>query len=408
MSFSTGQVKKRRYDRYRRGVLRSCWSMRFPTRTLLGLVVGALLLCGCNQAPDAALRAEAPAIPLATIETQNTPTLPQSASMPSTPEVQTGVQTQPVAPVEIPVQEIALAGPAASAQAEISGMAWFQDNLILLPQFPKRISTAGDGALLAIPRQRLLDYIQGKDTQPILPVEIPILTGGIEKEMLIFEGFEAIAFQDNRVYLAIEGRSGVNMMGYLVRGEVSADLSEIRLEAKSLTANPPQARQQNRTDEAILVAGGKLLTFFESNGAQANPGSYASVFDLNLQAQGKLDIPPVEYRLTDATPLDQHGNFWMINYFFPGDVDLIADHDPLAEEFGEGASHSQSEAVERLLEFHYSEQGIALTDTPPLLLQLDLKLGARNWEGIARLDEFGFLLVTDKHPGTILGFVATP
>jgi len=32
---------------------------------------------------------------------------------------------------------------------------------------------------------------------------------------------------------------------------------------------------------------------------------------------------------------------------------------------------------------------------------------ARNWEGIVRLDNRGFLLATDKFPTTILGFVPT-
>jgi len=30
---------------------------------------------------------------------------------------------------------------------------------------------------------------------------------------------------------------------------------------------------------------------------------------------------------------------------------------------------------------------------------------SRNWEGIAMLDQRGFLLVTDQHPNTILAFV---
>jgi hypothetical protein len=32
----------------------------------------------------------------------------------------------------------------------------------------------------------------------------------------------------------------------------------------------------------------------------------------------------------------------------------------------------------------------------------------RNWEGLVRLDDRGFLLVTDLFPGTILGFVPAP
>jgi hypothetical protein len=29
----------------------------------------------------------------------------------------------------------------------------------------------------------------------------------------------------------------------------------------------------------------------------------------------------------------------------------------------------------------------------------------RNWEGLVRLDDYGFLLATDKYPRTILAFV---
>jgi hypothetical protein len=32
---------------------------------------------------------------------------------------------------------------------------------------------------------------------------------------------------------------------------------------------------------------------------------------------------------------------------------------------------------------------------------------ARNWEAIARLDDVGFLLATDKYPETIFAFVST-
>ena len=64
--------------------------------------------------------------------------------------------------------------------------------------------------------------------------------------------------------------------------------------------------------------------------------------------------------------------------------------------------------VERLLAFQFTEDGIVLAPLAPIQLQLLPDDEARNWEGIARLDERGFLLVTDKFPETILAFVANP
>jgi hypothetical protein len=33
---------------------------------------------------------------------------------------------------------------------------------------------------------------------------------------------------------------------------------------------------------------------------------------------------------------------------------------------------------------------------------------SRNWEGLVLFDQRGFLVATDKYPGTLLGFVEMP
>ena len=330
------------------------------------------------------------------------------AELSPTPTKDSQGQALPNPVQEAPIQVIPLDGPAALAQAEYSGMAWYQDQLVLLPQYPQRMSDHADGLLYAITRQEILDFIQGKTSQPIRPRQVILKSQELEKKVSQFEGFEAIAFDGQQVYLTIEARDGLNMMGYLVKGEVQGDLNEIHLDVNSLTRNPPQQDQSNRSDEAILIANDQLLTFFESNGAQANPDSHASLFDLNLTPTGILEFPAIEYRLTDATEIDASGRFWMMNYFFPGDTDLLPLSDPIRETFGAGITHAQSETVERLLEFQYTSQGIRLSGTPPIQFQLSSPDESRNWEGLVRLDDLGFLIITDKFPETILGFVAYP
>lgn len=311
-------------------------------------------------------------------------------------------------PDEVPMLTIPLDGPAALTQAEYSGMAWYQDELVLMPQYPQRMSEQEGGILFAIPRQALLDFIQGKSSQPIRPREVPLISENLESTISQFEGFEALAFHDQTAYFTIEAREGVRMMGYLVAGQVIGDLEAIQLHPSSLTENVPQENQSNRSDEAILIADDHILTFFESNGAQVNPNAHATVFNLELNFQGILDLPAVEYRLTDATLLDEQDRFWMMNYFFPGDTDLLPLNDPIRETFGAGATHSQSKTVERLLEFQYTPEGIQLTNTPPIQMQIESVDESRNWEGLVRLDGLGFLVVTDKFPKTIFGFIAYP
>ena len=70
----------------------------------------------------------------------------------------------------------------------------------------------------------------------------------------------------------------------------------------------------------------------------------------------------------------------------------------------EGKSHQNSDVGERLIEFEFNEDKIQLSGRDPIQIELDEK-GARNWEGIVRLDDRGFLIATDKYPEMILGFI---
>ena len=298
-----------------------------------------------------------------------------------------------------------LEGAASASRAEYSGMAWYGETLVLLPQYPSRFSRSGDGALLGIAKADILAYLDGKSTEPLKPRSIPLQAGGIASRLRGFEGFESIAFAGERVFLTIETSPGKKMLGYLISGTVAPDLASITLDPDRLAEIQPQADFSNQSDEALLVWGERIFTFYEANGAKANPSPVAHIFDFSLQPQGTLPIPNLEYRLTDVTPPDAQGRFWAINYFFPGDTHLLSLSDPLAEKYGKGPTHARSAVVERLVELQLSPDRISLNGTPPIQLELLGDGSARNWEGIAPLDGRGFLLVTDTHPETLLGFV---
>jgi hypothetical protein len=293
-------------------------------------------------------------------------------------------------------------------------MAWYGDYLILLPQYPDFAIPEADGAVFALPKADLLAYLDGTRTDPLEPILIPFIAPGLADQIVGFEGYEAITFFGDQAFLTIEAREASRpsgMRGYLVSGRIAPDLGSLVLNTAAVTEIVSQPKVGNKSDEALLVAGDKLVTIYEVNGAAINPSPVAHLFDMQLAPSGTIPFPNVEYRITDATTLDREGRFWAINYFFPGDTKLATDSDPLAERYGQGPTHAQFETVERLLEFEYSESGISLVDRPPLQLALpDSLVGGlgRNWEGLVRLDDRGFLLVTDLFPGTILGFVPAP
>lgn len=353
---------------------------------IVQLVVVLLLLAGCTLRPPTA----APA-----------PTQPSAAQTASSAE-------RPAAVTEIAVTPLPLDGPAARNTAEFSGLAWYADTLILLPQFPRQVSDLPGGALFALSKAELLARIDGQTTAPLQPVPVPINSAALQSAIPGFEGFEALAIHGSQVFLTIEAGPGDLMKSYLVRGTIAPDLSEIRLDTAAPVEVPLDVQITNYSNEAIVIDGERLLLFYESNGAEFNPESRAYAYTFDLQPAGTLDLPALEYRLTDAAAADPQSRFWVSNYFFPGDLKIMPQRDPLAEQYGQGPTHAGASVVERLVELQLPRQpgqAITFSGTPPLQIQLMEGQVARNWEGLVRLDGRGFLLVTDKFPDTILAFL---
>jgi len=322
--------------------------------------------------------------------------------MPATPPPPTA--TPDIFLDEIEVQELPLGAPLDEAEAEISGMAWYKETLVLLPQFPERYN----GQLFGVLKADIEAHIASESSTPLVPFPMAFDDSGLHDSIEGFEGFEAIAFAGGQVFVTIEARrTATTMTGYIVAGAITASGS-MRLNPATLIELPAPVPLENYSDEAITIAGVRLFTFYEANGATVNPNAVAHAFSLSFEPQAPLPLAPLEYRLTDATPADAENRFWVINYLFPGDIPkLRLAEDQYKAEYGEGESHSRDLGIERLIQLEITETGIEPTDTPPLYLQLELG-NPRNWEGIAHLDNAGFLLVTDKFPSTILGFVAYP
>jgi hypothetical protein len=314
---------------------------------------------------------------------------------------------RPLAP-ETQITRIPLTGPLAHANAEISGLAWYGETLILLPQYPERMTASSGGALFALPKTEILAYLNGEISGPLTPHEIPFDPSELRERIPGYEGFEAAAFYGETAFFTIEASPGRSMKSYLARGTIEPDLSRLTLDVDAVVEIPLDVQIPNFSNEAVLIAGQQVIVFFEANGADVNPQSRAYRFDFDLNPSGYYTLPPLEYRLTDASTADASGRFWVTNYFFPADIILSPRRDPLIENYGQGLSHSVSSVVERLVELQLPPDGsevITFTGTPPIQIQLAPGRTPRNWEGIARLDERGILLATDKFPQTILAFV---
>lgn len=286
---------------------------------------------------------------------------------------------------------------------EYSGMAWYGDVLVLLPQFPDDKEGNREPNLFAITKDELI--LAAKDPSLELTVrDVPIVNSDLRSVIKGYEGFESILFVGQDVYLTIESRAGNPMMGYLIRGEVTGDLESITLDPESLVELQPLSKERNATFEAMTFWNGSLYIIYEHNSRKNVAQPVAYQYSLDLEFQRQIPFPLIDFRVTDATISDPSGLFWVVNYFYPGDTHLAVEQDALVLEYGEGKTHAASEPVERLVQLQIEADQISRVDQAPIYLQLlDYNI-ARNWEGVVLLDDLGFLLISDSFPGSLLGF----
>jgi hypothetical protein len=295
-------------------------------------------------------------------------------------------------------------------KAQISGLAWHGDNLVILPQYPNWQGTPGDGCVQVLDRAAISAFLYGVSDNPVVPWEVPFITSGLEAGIPGFQGYEAMAIVGDRVFVTVEAELSHNdMLGYIVAGTVESDLSAIRLHPETLVSIKPQARVPNASYETLVYAGDRLIAIYEANGVNVNPQPEAYVLDLEFNHVDTVPFPQLEYRITDATPADEQGRFWAINFYWPGDKgDYTPGPDQISARWGMGPTHARTGAVERLVQFQYTESGITLVDRPPVPLRLLDAGNTRNWEGLVPFGDEGFLIITDEFPETLLGFVEGP
>jgi hypothetical protein len=295
----------------------------------------------------------------------------------------------------------------APRQSMISGLAWYHDDLILLPQQRPVAGRPSNhrGRLYSITRSALEREVAAP-THEGLPIDVWTLEAPGIDTLAGFEGFEAITFVGDTVFMTVEADVPAGPYAWLLRGRADAEHRTVRME-------PPEVRIMgqsglgNLTEEALVHYAGEVISIHEANGVAVNPVPVAHAFAIAREPavpwRGReLPMAAVEYRVTDATAADDEGRFWVSNYLFDGDSGLHA-ADRL---FGGPPSGSRAAAVpwiERAIELRVTHDGIVPSGRPPLYFEPGD--GARNWEGIARLGTRGLILVTDKFPSTRLAFL---
>jgi len=328
-------------------------------------------------------------------------------------------------PDEYSVLALPIKGTLAEKSSEISGLAWYGDKLIILPQYPDK----QNNNVFSLSRQTIDTWIDNLNQIPLVsdrvsvninemrikgmqkpetelrPQPVSVDFNGLFNKINGYEGFESIGFIGRWAFLTIECKDNGATFAYLVRGRMNAEGTRLIMDSSIVCKIPPQADLRNFSDEALVCYNDEIYTFYEANGRNVNHHPVAHRFNIRLEMLGLVPFTNLEYRLTDATCADEEGRFWIMNYLWPRERDkLQVDTDSLTVRYGQGKTHKKNPAVERLVEFQIKKDAIERTDRNPLQLKL-LSNDSRNWEGIVRLPGKGFLLATDRFPRTILAFI---
>jgi len=299
---------------------------------------------------------------------------------------------------EIKHKDIPLSGLITNPKQEISGMDLYDNQIILLPE------NLG-GFLYMISKDEIINSLDKENPTPIEPKQPAFHTPDYSKSIPGFEGFEAIAFHGNNVYVTLEAKDDKTMRGYLAWGTIDPTTKEVTIPNENLLELETPIQVKNMTYESLLIHNNHVILFYEVQGMNLQKSVWQHQVSLIDFSVSKIEFPNIEYRITDVSRMDKQNRFWAINYNWPGDAKRIKPGpDPVSLMFGEGTTHQKSDVVERLIEFEFNEDKIQFSDREPIQIELAEK-ASRNWEGIVRLDDRGFLIATDKYPEMILGFI---
>lgn len=291
--------------------------------------------------------------------------------------------------------KIELEGDIAERTIEASGLAWYKDNLIILPQFPHKWDNQFDGAIYFIPKVRIESYINGENRNPINAEKIQFVAEGLDEiGKRKGSGYEALMFIDDTIFLSIESIRSDESSSFIVKGNIDFNAKKIVLNSDSKFEIKSQTMIHNMGEESILEYENNIYAIHEANGENISKSPFATRLNNDLSKNEKVSIPNIDFRITDATSVDSIGKFYAINYFYPGEFNKLKPN--LKEE-------DKDKAIEQILEFQILENKIVRTDRNPYIISKSIDKNGHNWEGIVKLNN-GFLLITDMFPKTILEY----
>ena len=293
---------------------------------------------------------------------------------------------------KLKTEQILLEGPIINPKEEISGMDWYKEHLFLLPENQNNY-------LYVIPKKEIYKSLNPSSKIKILPRKNNFIAPDYKRSIEGFEGFESIAFHNDKFFITIEAKTGNLMKSYIIWGKIDPKSFTMKSKKEDILEIKTPVQIKNMTYESALIYKDVALFLYEANGKNLQKDVFQQTLSLKDFSISDLKFPNIEYRITDATKVDENNKFWAINYYWPGDKKYL---NPAKDYLN--TLPKSSNKVERIVEFEIKNSEIVFSGSKPIEFILDDK-NSRNWEGLVRLDNRGFLVATDKYPEMLLAFV---
>ena len=191
--------------------------------------------------------------------------------------------------------EVPLDGLITDRKQEISGMTTYKDNLILLPE-------NRNGYYFYIPFDEIMNTLRTGDK--ILPIQKTFTTRKLKERYPGLDGFEAIAFNGDDVYIMVEVRIDGKMAGLLLWGTIIPSTMEIDIPEENIMLIKPPAQIDNFSFESLTITDGQLIMIYETNGSKTIDKPFQYVVNLDDMSINKTPFPNIDFRLTDATSVE--------------------------------------------------------------------------------------------------------
>jgi hypothetical protein len=306
-------------------------------------------------------------------------------------------------------REIKLPEEIGNVKFEYSGLTIFENNLILLPQYPFSSENDSIGYFFSIPLQRIRNYL--KKNEYFIPIEVDSIKINL-LELQQFNssgsGLEAIEIDEKgNVYISIESYSFKKGFAdaYFFQGKFSADRKSIKFDKNSIIQIPSVNHLPNLSYESLVKYGNDILFIYEANGQNISNNHKTYKWNLEQQKFSEILFEPIEYRITDVAK-QSDSTFFALNYFWPGERELLK---PSCDSLGLLKNESRvscfQKSVERIVKFIVTNEAINIDYSfQPINFRIS-KEGSTNWEGLAYHKELGYFVISDTYPRTILGII---